>query len=113
MLLNSFGTELIDLEGRLQYYGYHATKSSVILEGGTVVTTYGHPGGSVGWDGNFVSKLAYSPELDLSVSVLTNSPLNSHGACPDHSADQSQRLGPQLCVIQEIFAAYASDAESG
>ena len=109
-LLNSFGTELVDIEGRLQYYGYHATKSEVILEGGTVVTAYGHPGGGAGWDGNFVSKLAYSPELNLSVSVLTNSPLLFHGACPDHSADESQRLGPQLCVIQEIFGAYASAA---
>ena len=97
----------------MQYYGYHATKSDIILEDGTVVTAYGHPGGSPDWKGNYVSKLAYSPELDLSVSVLTNSPLTSKGACPDHSADESQQFGPQLCVIQEIVKAYASSAQGG
>ncbi len=111
LLLNSFGTELVDMEGRMQYYGYQATKSDVILEDGTVVTAYGHPGGAVDWKGTEISKLAYSPELDLSVSVLTNSPLSGHGACPDHSADESQRFGPQLCVIQEILKAYASSAQ--
>ena len=112
MLLSSFGTELIDLEGRMQYYGYHATKSNVILKGGRVVTAYGHPGGSTDWKGNYVSKLAYSPELDLSISVLTNSPL-AKGTCPDHSSDQSQRFGNQLCIIQEIFEAYASGTQDG
>ena len=111
LLLNSFGTELVDIEGRMQYYGYQATKSDVILEDGTVVTAYGHPGGAVNWKGTDISKLAYSPELDLSVSVLTNSPLSGHGACPDHSADESQRFGTQLCVIQEILKAYASSAQ--
>ena len=111
MLLNSFGTELVDFEGRMQYYGYHATKSDVILEDGTVVTAYGHPGGADDWKGNYVSKLAYSPELDLSVSVLTNSPLSGKGSCPDHSADASQRFGPQQCLIQEMFKAYANSAQ--
>ena len=113
MLLNSFGTELVDFEGRMQYYGYHATKSDVILEDGTVVTAYGHPGGADDWKGNYVSKLAYSPELDLSVSVLTNSPLSGKGSCPDHSADASQRFGPQQCLIQEMFKAYANSAQGG
>ena len=113
MLLNSFGTELVDFEGRMQYYGYHATKSDVILEDGTVVTAYGHPGGADDWKGNYVSKLAYSPELDLSVSVLTNSPLSGKGSCPDHSADASQRFGPQQCLIQEMFKAYANSARGG
>ena len=108
-LLNSFGPELVDFENRMQYYGYHVTKSDVFLEDGTVLTVYGHPGGG----GNFISKLAYSPELDLSVSVLTNSPMRFGGACPDHSPDESQRQGPQQCVVQELFAAFANAAPAG
>ena len=108
-LLNSFGPELVDFENRMQYYGYHVTKSDVFLEDGTVLTVYGHPGGG----GNFVSKLAYSPELDLSVSVLTNSPMRFVGACPDHSPDESQRQGPQRCVVQELFDAFANAAPAG
>ena len=75
------------------------------------MTAYGHPGGADDWKGNYVSKLAYSPELDLSVSVLTNSPLSGKGSCPDHSADASQRFGPQQCLIQEMFKAYANSAQ--
>jgi D-alanyl-D-alanine carboxypeptidase len=102
-LLNSVDAELVDFENRMQRYGYYISKSEVVLEDERVVTAYGHPGGG----GNFVSKLAYSPELNIAVSVLTNSPMRFAGSCPDHSADESQRQGPQLCIVQEIFAAYA------
>ena len=102
-LLNSVDAELVDFENRMQRYGYYIAKSEVVLEDERVVTVYGHPGGG----GNFISKLAYSPELDIAVSVLTNSPMRFAGSCPDHSADESQRQGPQRCIVQEIIATYA------
>ena len=102
-LLNSVNAELVNFENRMQRYGYYVTESEVVLEDQRVVTVYGHPGGGT----NFISKLAYSPELDLAVSVLTNSPMKYAGSCPDHSAEKSQRLTPQLCIVQELFAAHA------
>ena len=102
-LLNSVNAELVNFENRMQRYGYYITESEVVLGDQKVVTVYGHPGGGT----NFISKLAYSPELDLAVSILTNSPMRYAGSCPDHSADKSQQLTPQLCIVQEIFAAYA------
>jgi len=101
-LLNSVDAELVNVENRMQRYGYYITESEVVLGDQRVVTVYGHPGGGT----NFISKLAYSPELDLAVSILTNSPMGYAGSCPDHSADKSQQLTPQLCIVQEIFAAY-------
>jgi CubicO group peptidase (beta-lactamase class C family) len=60
-------------------YGYLTSKKNIHsrVDKSLITSTYGHPGGGSGYSG----WLHYSPELDLSVSIITNSQSNSLGTC--------------------------------
>jgi len=75
-------------------YGYFASKRTFKLPDSTTITAYGHPGG-----GGYASVMLYSPELDLSISILANSEMSFRGACGPEK--------PTNCIASEIFAAYS------
>ena len=95
ILLDSLSDGTVSFQGSKQQYGYFIAKHTFRLPGSTDVTAYGHPGGG----GGYSSLLRYSPELDLAVSVLANSPLSFRGACGEYD--------PRSCIAVAIFAAYA------
>ena len=67
-LLESFTGPLIQIGAVNQQYGYHSTKREIALSNMTI-SAYGHPGSG----GGYISDFYYSPELDLSLSILVNS----------------------------------------
>ena len=67
-LLESFTGPLIHIGAVNQQYGYHSTKREIALSNMTI-SAYGHPGSG----GGYISDFYYSPELDLSLSILVNS----------------------------------------
>ncbi len=67
-LLESFTGQLIQIGAVNQQYGYHSTKREIALSDMTI-SAYGHPGSG----GGYISDFYYSPELDLSLSILVNS----------------------------------------
>ena len=67
-LLESFTGPLIQIGAVSQQYGYHSTKREIALSNMTI-SAYGHPGSG----GGYISDFYYSPELDLSLSILVNS----------------------------------------
>ena len=95
ILLNSFEDELVNFGGLPQRYGYWVAKRSFPLADGTSLEVIGHQGGG----GGYTSQFLYSPDLDLSISVLLNQGLRSQGSCLDYS--------PLDCISWEIFKAYA------
>ncbi|MDG2905459.1 MAG: serine hydrolase [Acidimicrobiales bacterium] len=95
ILLNSFEDELVTFGGLPQRYGYWVAKRSFPLADGTSLEVIGHQGGG----GGYTSQFLYSPDLDLSISVLLNQGLRSQGSCLDYS--------PLDCISWEIFKAYA------
>ena len=68
ILLESFSGPLIQIGAVNQQYGYHSTKREIALSNMTI-SAYGHPGSG----GGYISDFYYSPELDLSLSILVNS----------------------------------------
>ena len=68
ILLESFTGPLIQIGAVNQQYGYHSTKREIALSNMTI-SAYGHPGSG----GGYISDFYYSPELDLSLSILVNS----------------------------------------
>ena len=95
VLLNSLSEAPVSFQGSAQHYGYFIAKRNFTLGDASEVTAYGHPGGG----GGYSSLLRYSPELDLAVSVLANSPLKFQGSCGDYA--------PRSCIAAAIFGAYA------
>jgi len=94
-LLNSFsGTRVPVWAGLDETYGYFAAKRSFELADSTIITAYGHPGGG----GGYVSLMRYSPELDLSISILANSEMSFKGSCTGAK--------PTVCIASAIFSAY-------
>ena len=67
-LLGSFTGPLIQIGAVDQQYGYHSTKREMVLSGMTI-SAYGNPGSG----GGYISDFYYSPELDLSLSIVVNS----------------------------------------
>tara|TARA_B100000949_G_C14054660_1_gene355144 strand:+ start:64 stop:450 length:387 start_codon:yes stop_codon:yes gene_type:complete len=95
-LLNSLEGESVIFQGTRQQYGYFVTKRTFNLPASTTITTYGHPGGG----GGYSTLLRYSPELDLSIAIIANSPLKFQGACRDYD--------PRTCIAESIFATYSN-----
>jgi len=95
-LLNSFsGARVPAWAVTGESYGYFASKRTFKLPDSTTITAYGHPGGG----GGYASVMYYSPELDLSISILANSEMSFRGACGPEK--------PMNCIASEIFAAYS------
>jgi CubicO group peptidase (beta-lactamase class C family) len=100
-LLNSFSeTRIPPWAVPNESYGYLASKRTFDLGSSRIITAYGHPGGG----GGYSSLMRYSPELDLSISILANSELSFKGSCGKEK--------PLNCMAKGIFTAYA-DAEGG
>ena len=83
-LLESFSDEVVQFTGPNPRYGFHAIKYKFVLSDGSELVAYGHPGGGSGTS----SVLFYVPELELSISILSNSeighqPGNCKGARKD------------------------------
>ena len=95
-LLNSFSDKRVPDWGDKDIYGYFVAKRTFQLPSSRVVTAYGHPGGG----GGYSSFMRYSPELDLSISILANSELKFRGACRGEK--------PFDCIASAIFAAYSN-----
>ena len=95
-LLNSFSEARVpDWAVKGESYGYFASKRTFRLPDSTTITAYGHPGGG----GGYSSVMFYSPELDLSISILANSEMSFKGACGPEK--------PANCIASEIFSAYS------
>ncbi len=107
-LLNSFSEDPVILAGAQQNYGFHAAKRNFVLSDGTVITSYGHPGGGSGTS----SSLAYFPELDLAISVLANSDIGyMSGSC---ASPTEYWLTPSDCITIEFLQAFLGiSGESG
>ena len=98
ILLDSFNDEIISLAGQPQQYGYFVAKRSFPLEGGTSLSVIGHPGGGAG----YTSQFFYSPTLDISISILSNSDLQyarREGGCSEY--------GTGDCIAWGLFKSYA------
>ena len=78
-------------------YGYYMGKGEVALPNGTLIKIYTHPGGG----GGRTSWLYYSPELDVSISLLANSQmLHNPGSC-GHRGYKFITIGE--CIAGNIF----------
>ena len=104
-LLESFVGDPIPMAGTPQLYGYHITKLALELNDGSSLTMYGHPGSGLG----FTAILYYSPELDISVSVLANSHSNVRGGGPENTALSQATL---YSVLRDICLQYANTANN-
>jgi len=74
-------------------YGYLVSKK-IFKNQELITTTYGHPGGGSGYSG----WMHYSPDLDLAISIMTNSQMNFIGSCKVEN--------PGDCISMNIFQAY-------
>jgi D-alanyl-D-alanine carboxypeptidase len=95
VLYQSAAGDLVNFQGSMQNYGYYIAKRMFTLSDSTEITAYGHPGGG----GGYSSLLRYSPELDLSISILANSTLSFQGNCGDYA--------PRSCIASGIFDVYS------
>ncbi len=98
-LLESFVGDPVRM-GVTLMYGYHVTKLTMELNDGSSLTLYGHPGSGAG----FTSILYYSPQLDISVSVLANSHSNIRVGDPVNTVLSQATL---YSVLREICLHYA------
>ena len=94
ILLNSFSEEKVSFAGTKQYYGYLVSKRQFSVSKSESITSFGHPGGG----GGYSTLLRYSPELDMSIAILANSPLKFQGSCKEHD--------PKTCIASAIFKKY-------
>lgn len=95
VLYRSTEGDLVNFQGSKQNYGYYLAKRMFTLSDSSEISAYGHPGGG----GGYSSLLRYSPELDLSISILANSTLSFQGECVDYA--------PRSCIASGIFDAYS------
>ena len=105
-LLDSFSGPLIAIGGPQpeHRYGYHVTRTTITLSNSSI-TAYGHPGSG----GGYVSDLFYSPELDMSISVL----VNSHSDARSRAEAEGKITHNTLKEIaQQIFQANSDQADS-
>ena len=105
-LLGSFTGPLISIGGSQpeHRYGYHVTRTTLTLSNSSI-TAYGHPGGG----GGYVSDLFYSPELDMSISVLVNSHSDARSRAEAEGKITHKTLGD---IAQQIFQANSDQANS-
>ena len=98
-ILSSVVDELVDGFPVPQKYGYQTTVRAHSLSDGSIMETYGHPGG--GW--GYSSALFYSPELDATISVLANTELSfeNMGSC----ATFFDREHPAGCIARSFLEA--------
>ena len=77
-------------------YGYLVSKKIIRSSNDREVTgtAYGHLGGGSGYSG----WMHYSPDLDLAISILSNSQMNFLGTCKEDN--------PGNCITVEIFNKY-------
>jgi D-alanyl-D-alanine carboxypeptidase len=103
-LLDSFTGPLISIGGiePEHRYGYHVTRTILSLSGRSV-TAYGHPGAGGGYTSNFF----YSPELDMSISLLVNSHSDARSRAEGQGKIGHRTLGD---IAQQIFEAYESQS---
>jgi CubicO group peptidase (beta-lactamase class C family) len=86
-------------------YGYFVAKKVFQLSNERIVTAYGHRGGG----GGYSSWMYYSPELDLSISILTNSD-EKHG--PTGGGFNCTFENPGSCITLLIFDSFSSNLPS-
>jgi D-alanyl-D-alanine carboxypeptidase len=105
-LLDSFSGPLIAIGGSQpkHRYGYHITRTTLMLSNSSI-TAYGHPGSG----GGYVSDLFYSPELDMSISVLVNSHSDARTRAEAEGTIGHSTLGE---IAHQIFQAYSDQADS-
>ena len=101
ILLNSFSEEKVSFAGTKQYYGYLISKREFPISNSESIIAFGHPGGG----GGYSTLLRYSPELDLSITILANSPLKFEGSCKEYD--------PKTCIASSIFKKYKQFLISG
>ena len=101
-LLESFTGPLIAIGGtELEHqYGFHITKTTLMLTNSSI-TAYGHPGSG----GGYISDVFYSPELDLSISLVVNSHSNARNREEAQGKVTHTTLGE---IAREIFESYTS-----
>lgn len=101
-LLESFSGPLIAIGGTKpeHQYGYHVTKTTLMLSKSSI-TAYGHPGSG----GGYISDVFYSPELDLSISLVVNSHSNARSREEAQGKITHNTLGE---IAREIFESYIS-----
>ena len=104
-LLDSFVEEAVRIGGALQQYGFHATKSTLVLEDSSNLVVYGHPGSG----GGFTALLLYSPQLDISIAVLANSHSNVRDGGPENTALSGATFHT---IIRALCLAYLQEKEN-
>ena len=107
-LIDSFSVDRVPPWNRPQTipeeYGYFIAKKVFVLPDEQVVTAYGHRGGG----GGYSSWMYYSPEIDLSISILTNSE-EKHG--PAGRGVSCKFENPGSCIALLIFDSYSSSLQ--
>jgi D-alanyl-D-alanine carboxypeptidase len=101
-LLDSFNGPLIAIGGPIpeHRYGYHITKTTLALSNSSI-TAYGHPGMGAG----YTSDLFYSPELDLSISLVVNSHSDARSRMEAQGQITHEILGDIAVELFEIYKA--------
>ena len=101
-LTESFVDEWISLTESRQKYGFHWILTEHELSDGTLLFSYGHPGGGSG----FAAGLFYVPSLDTSISIMANTEINKlWGACGDPRKG-GLRIGqhsPISCIVLDLL----------
>jgi len=111
-IVESVYDEIVDCCPQPVRYGYMTAFQSLTLGDGTVIETYGHPGG--GW--GYSSVLFYSPALDASISVLANSKRTDTPSSRDGPARSScattqleGTIDPLVCIARGVFETLAAN----
>jgi len=102
-LIDSF-RDLTDKAGGPWLYGMHVAMKEQRLSDGTVIQTYGHPGGGSG----ATSDLFYVPLLDLAIALQANTEdIFQRATCvsPGGLYSDEPWLSPSDCVAREIINA--------
>ena len=108
-LTESFVDEWVSMTDPRQKYGFHLMLTEHELSDGTLLVSYGHPGGGSG----FSSGLFYVPSLDISISIIANSEIQQLlGACADVSkggSAQRKGLSPISCIVIDILETFVAN----
>tara|TARA_Y100000590_G_scaffold75379_1_gene83232 strand:+ start:138 stop:1268 length:1131 start_codon:yes stop_codon:yes gene_type:complete len=102
-LIDSF-RDLTEKAGGPWLYGMHVAMKEQRLSDGTVIQTYGHPGGGSG----ATSDLFYVPLLDLAIALQANTEdIFQRATCvsPGGLYSDEPWLSPSDCVAREIINA--------
>ncbi len=102
-LIDSF-QDLTEKAGGPWLYGMHVAMKEQRLSDGTVIQTYGHPGGGSG----ATSDLFYVPLLDLAIALQANTEdIFQRATCARRGGLYSDEpwLSPSDCVAREIIDA--------